>query len=62
MGNAFAAVALEPDASFHHGSSFFFGLGLVVQRRVVQSTGYGIDDGFQQPDQRRKLRIVQSVN
>src|SRR5450759_2617457 len=61
MRNAFA-VAFEPVVRFGDGLPFLFRLGLVINWRVKQGGGNGIDDRLQQTHQRRELRIGQAVN
>jgi hypothetical protein len=47
MRNAFAS-AFEPVVRFGYGLPFLFRLGLVINRRVTQGGGNGINYRFQQ--------------
>jgi hypothetical protein len=47
MWNAFAAVFLEPVAGFGCGLFFLFALRLVIKGRIVESSGHGVDQGFE---------------
>ena len=62
MRDSLAAALSEPFTSFRHSLFFFFGLGLVIDRRVAQSGSHRIDDRFQQPNQGRKLRVRQTAD
>jgi len=59
--NAFA-VTLKPLAGLADGFPLLFRLRLVVERGIIESGAYRIDDGFKQPNQRRKLRFGELVD
>ena len=61
MRDALAAAPGEPVARFGDGLLFTVGLRLVIDGRMAQSRGHGIDDGSSSPT-RAEMRLWQAVN
>ena len=57
-----AFVAFEPVMGSGYGLPFLFRFWLVVNGRITQGGGNGINHCFQQSHQCRELRIGQTVN